>query len=416
MTGKVHIIGAGLAGLSAAVTLCRQGRTVVVHEATGHIGGRCRSYYDAATGLDIDNGNHLLLSANEAALDFLRTIDGIDLVEQSPEAAFPFADLATDERWTVRINDGRLPWWIFDRDRRVPGTSLKDYLALLPLLLSRADKPIADVVRCDGPLYRRLVGPLLLAALNIDPPQGSSRLAAAIVRETLAAGGGNCRPIVARNGLSVAFVEPALRTIERHGGSVMMRNELRGLVRDGHRVSALDFVGSQETLDDSDAVVLATPAQAAKILLPDLSAPTEFHAIVNLHYRFDPPAGMPTVTGVVNGTAEWVFAFPSRLSVTISAADRLVNAPREELARKVWEEVAKVAGVEADLPPWQIVRERRATFAATPEQNARRPETRTAWNNVYLAGDWTDTGLPSTIEGAIRSGRKAAQHIMQGQS
>lgn len=416
MIGKVHIIGAGLAGLSAAVTLCLQGRTVVVHEATGHIGGRCRSYYDAATGLDIDNGNHLLLSANQAALDFLRAIGGIDLVEQSPDAAFPFADLTTGERWTVRINDGRLPWWIFDRDRRVPGTSLKDYLALLPLLLSRADKPLADVVRCDGPLYRRLVGPVLLAALNIDPPQGSSRLAAAIVRETLAAGGGNCRPIVARNGLSAAFVEPALRTIERHGGGVMMRHELRGLVREGHRVSALDFVGSQEALDDGDGVVLATPAQAAKILLPELSAPTEFHAIVNLHYRFDPPAGMPTVTGVINGTAEWVFAFPSRLSVTISAADRLVNAPREELARKVWDEVAKVAGVEADLPPWQIVRERRATFAATPEQNARRPETRTAWNNVYLAGDWTNTGLPATIEGAIRSGRKAAQHIIQAQS
>jgi uncharacterized protein with NAD-binding domain and iron-sulfur cluster len=108
---------------------------------------------------------------------------------------------------------------------------------------------------------------------------------------------------------------------------------------------------------------------------------------------------------------EWLFAFPGRLSVTISAADRLIDVPREELAARIWREVAQVAGIADALPPWQIVRERRATFAATPEQDARRPGAATAWANMALAGDWTATGLPATIEGAIRSGQRAAQFI-----
>ena len=115
--------------------------------------------------------------------------------------------------------------------------------------------------------------------------------------------------------------------------------------------------------------------------------------------------------GVVNGTVEWIFAFPERLSVTISAGDRLISTPREQLAETIWREVAQVAGVAEALPPWQIVRERRATFAALPEQNAKRPEAQTAWENLVLAGDWTATGLPATIEGAIRSGERAAEAL-----
>src|SRR5262249_56993432 len=93
---------------------------------------------------------------------------------------------------------------------------------------------------------------------------------------------------------------------------------------------------------------------------------------------------------------------------TISAADRLLDAPREILAQKLWHEVATVAGLPKALPPWQIVRERRATFAATPGENAKRPAATTAWSNLWLAGDWTLARLPATIEGAIPSRHRAA--------
>ena len=124
-----------------------------------------------------------------------------------------------------------------------------------------------------------------------------------------------------------------------------------------------------------------------------------------------PPTGLPLMTGIVGATSEWLFAYRDRLSVTISAANHLLERPLEDLAKQVWSEVAQVAGVNAPLPPWRILREKRATFSATPEQNRRRPGLRTPYSNLMLAGDWTATGLPATIEGAIKSGAQAAIEV-----
>jgi hydroxysqualene dehydroxylase len=411
MTATVHIIGAGLAGLSAAVRLSTAGRQVVVHEATAFAGGRCRSYHDAALGMTIDNGNHLLLSGNHAALDYVRSIGAEQRLVGPPAAEFAFADLPSNKRWTLRFNDGRIPFWVFDPSRRVPGTGVLDYVPLARLLWAPAGKSVGEVIRCDGLLYQRLVEPLLLAALNIDPPLGAARLASAVIRETLALGGRACRPLIAREGLGATLVEPALALLRQRGAKVLMEHQLRAIHFARETAAALDFGNESVTLGAGDGVVLAVPPYAAASLVNGLDAPTDFCAIVNAHFRIDPPADAPFTLGVLGGTVQWIFAFPGRLSVTISAGDRLIDTPREQLAAAIWSEVARVTGLPAALPPWQIVRERRATFAATPAQDAKRPPARTAWRNLVLAGDWTDTGLPATIEGAIRSGNYAADLI-----
>jgi hydroxysqualene dehydroxylase len=413
MPGTIHIIGAGLAGLAAAVALSKRGSQVTVHEATAFAGGRCRSYHDAALGMTIDNGNHLLLSGNHAALAFLRDIGAEQKLPVPPAAAFDFIDLESRERWTLRLSEGRVPWWILDAGKRVPGTRARDYLKLARLLFPPAGKPIGEVIACTGPLYSRLVEPLLLAALNIAPPQGSAKLAGAIIRETLAAGGAACRPLIAREGLGATLIEPALAGLAKQGADVHLGHQLHAMRFADGRVVALDFGIDSIALGGDDAVILAVPPYAATALVPDLMAPTEFRAIVNAHFRIEPPAGQPPILGVLNGTTEWIFAFAGRLSVTISAGDRLIDTPRETLARTIWDEVKAATGLCADLPPWQIVRERRATFAATPAQDARRPGPGTSWRNLVLAGDWTNTGLPATIEGAIRSGNRAAQLVAQ---
>src|SRR5580704_12430936 len=126
MARAVHIIGAGLAGLSAALKLSARGDDVVVHEATAFAGVRCRSYHDASLGMTIDNGNHLLLSGNRAALDYAREIGAGERLIGPPAAKFPFTDLASGESWRLRFNNGRLPFWIFDPGRRVPATRALD--------------------------------------------------------------------------------------------------------------------------------------------------------------------------------------------------------------------------------------------------------------------------------------------------
>ncbi|CAL76447.1 putative phytoene dehydrogenase [Bradyrhizobium sp. ORS 278] len=412
MTKTAHIIGAGISGFSAGVRLAKAGYTVHVHEATQQLGGRCRSYYDAATDLVIDNGNHLLLSANHHVLDYARAIGSEAGLVGPKEAQFAFVDIKTGQRWLLDLGSGRLPLWVFDEGRRVPDTSLGDYLALSPLIWAGTSKTIGDTIPCKGTLYDRLVQPLLLAALNCDPPEGSAGLAGAIVRETLLAGGQACRPLIARDGLSGVLIDPAVKFLEGNGGSVRIGRELRGLESAAGRVTGLKFGDETVALGASDVVVLAVPPRPAMALLPGLTGPTKYRAIVNAHFRITPPKDAPALLGVVGGLIEWLFAFPQRLSVTISNGDRLVDMPREELASAIWADVCKAAGISAELPPWQIVRERRATFEATPEQNALRPGVRTAFGNLALAGDWTDTGLPATIEGSVRSGDRAADLLL----
>ncbi len=132
--------------------------------------------------------------------------------------------------------------------------------------------------------------PLLLAALNVDPPEGSAGLAGAVVRETLLAGGEACRPLVAREGLSAVLVEPAVKLLREKGASVSFGHELRELGLSAGRVGELKFGGDSVALGPDDVVVLAVPPRPAASLLPGLKTPTRFRAIVNAHFRFDPPA------------------------------------------------------------------------------------------------------------------------------
>jgi len=410
MTRTVHIIGAGLAGLAAAVKLAPSAAKVIMHEATGTPGGRCRSYLDRTIGMTIDNGNHLVLSGNHAVLDFVEAIGSAAPLTGPAAAGFPFVDLSSGERWTLRINDG-LPWWIFDKNRRVPGTRLGEYLRLLRLLWAKGDAPVADVIDCSGPLYERLVHPLLLAALNIEPRQGSAALASAVVRETLARGGQACRPLIAREGLGSTFIEPAIDHLRERNVELRLNHELHAIRFAEDRIAELDFGTDTITPGGDDAVILAVPSHAAAALVPELTVPQGHRAIANAHFRIAVPSGVSPMLGVINGTTEWIFAFPGRLSVTISNADRLMDVPRAMLAQSIWQEVSRATGIAAELPPWQIVRERRATFAATPGDNARRPAAQTRWDNFVLAGDWTATGLPATLESAVRSGNRAAEVV-----
>ncbi len=412
---RVHVVGAGLAGLAAALRLAESGVGVVLHEAAPQAGGRCRSYVDATLGCRIDNGNHLLIAGNHAAMDYLRRIGADDTLIGPDAAAYAFLDLADGARWTLRPNSGRLPWWLFRAARRVPGTRPLDYLRAALLARAGQDEVVTDRLDRRSLIFRRLWQPLAVAALNTEAEEGSAVLLARLLRESFGAGGAACRPLVPREGLSESLVDPALRRLGGLGAELRLGSRLRAIEFAGGRAASLAFDDGTEGLAADEAVILAVTAPVAARLLPDLTVPDLFRAIVNAHYRLAPPAGTPLFVGLIGGTAEWVFRKPGVLSVTISAADRLVDVPAETLAARLWPEVRRAYDLgEAELPAWQIVKEKRATFAATPAQQRRRPPTTTRWPNLMLAGDFTDTGLPATIEGAIRSGDAAAARLLEG--
>ena len=411
---KAYVIGGGLAGLSAATILASRGASVTLLEAAGQAGGRCRSYFDAAIGGVIDNGNHLVLSGNRAVHDYLKRIDARDALAGPAHAQFDFVDLREGRRWRLTPDEGPLPLWTLRDARRVPGTHAGEYLRYLPLLWAGNKATIGQVVKNRGVLWERLMRPFLLAALNTEPEDSSAVLAGAVLRETLAKGGRYYRPRIAHPTLAAAFIEPALRHLEAHKADVRLGMRLRGLTMTHHHVMALETPEAIRPVDRDDVVVLAVPPWVAGELVPELTVPNDFRAIVNAHFRIAPPAsfsgknGAPAMLGVIGGTAEWIFCFPDRVSVTVSGADAIVDRDREELARLIWADVVKALGIKPDMPAWQIVKEKRATFASTPDQDARRPGAKTRWRNLFLAGDWTRTGLPATIEGALRSGERAA--------
>jgi squalene-associated FAD-dependent desaturase len=413
--GTVYVIGAGLSGLSAAVAIAGKGRKVELIEAANQAGGRCRSYFDSTLGRTIDNGNHLVLSGNHATFDYLRAIGAESGLTGPNRAEFNFADLNTGKRWTITPNDGPLAWWVLSKTRRVPDTKPSDYLGMAGLMFANKRQCVQDAMTCKGVLWDRLLDPFLLAALNIKPEIGSAALAGAIVRETLAKGGRHYYPRIAEPHLASALVEPALAYLKARDATVRFGQRVRKLTLAPGRIAAFD-VGEETQLGPKDSVVLAVPPWVAAELMPGLKTPTDHSAIVNAHYLIAPPKGVPAIVGLIGGTAQWVFAFSDRVSVTVSGADQLVDLDRESLARTLWRDVAHVHGLSPELPPWQIVKEKRATFAATPEQDALRPNAATDYANLVLAGDWTQTGLPATIEGAIRSGHKAAQLALRGQS
>src|SRR5260221_197656 len=225
----VHIVGAGLAGLAAAVRLAGAGRDIVLHEAGGHAGGRCRSYFDGELGCRIDNGNHLLLSGNRAALAYLDRIGAASSLIGPAEPRFPSCDLATGERWLLAPGPGRLPWWIFDAQRRVPGTRAADYLRATSLARSRAEDAIPVRLGTGSVLFRRLWQPFAVAALNTETETASAALLWRVIRESFGAGGGALHPLVPREGLSESFIDPALAYFGRDGATIRFRPRPPGI-------------------------------------------------------------------------------------------------------------------------------------------------------------------------------------------
>ena len=406
--GVVHVIGAGLAGLSAAVFLAARGAKVEISEAAGFAGGRCRSYLDPQLEQIIDNGNHLILSGNHSVHEYLRLIGSEGNFIGPDRAEFAFANLETGERWTIRPNEGCIPWWILSRKRRVPGTHASDYFQLLKLTRAPKGRSLGASGN-RSPLWEKLLHPFLLAALNTEPETASAELVANVIRATLAKGGRAYHPRIASPTLAAAFVLPAIAFVTGHGAALHFNQRLQRFIFEGGGVVGLEFPHGIVPVAEDDSIVLAVPPPVAVSLMPAVTAPDEFRAIVSAHFGITPPPGSPPMTGVLGGTVEWIFCFPDRVSVTVSNADRLVEEDRAELAQRLWSETATVLGLPPELPRWQVVKEKRATFAATPEQETKRPGPVTPYRNLFLAGDWTATGLPATIEGAVRSGKRAAE-------
>ena len=414
---RVHVVGAGLSGLSTALRLAESGVAVSLYEAAPQAGGRCRSFYDDRVDRLIDNGNHLLLGANRAAFAYMKAIGGDAAVTEIAPATFPFLDLATGERWAVQPNGGRVPWWIFVDGRRVPHTRAWNYASALRLMHPNPKAAVADCIDTRSRLATAFWEPLVVSVMNASLQDAAALPLATVLRETFGHGESACRPWIAMGGLSAALVDPALARLAQLGVVYHPSWRLIRIDKEIGRATVLRFDAGTVELKAGESVVLAVPPYIASELLPGLTVPTGARAIVNAHFRLSEPVRLPggrPLLGLINATVQWLIARGDIASITVSAADELLSVPADELLSRLWGDVARVLGRPATpIPPVRLIKERRATFAQTPANQACRPGPATAWQNLFLAGDWTDTGLPATIESAIRSGVIAAEAVLR---
>jgi len=411
----VYVVGAGLAGLAASVRLAAHGIDVMLFDAAPQAGGRCRSYHDKTLGRVIDNGNHLMLSGNHSLLDYLDVIGTKDSLIGPCEARYPFLDLRTSERWEIRIGDGAFSPWLSDPTKSIPGANFRSRLKGLNLAFAGRKQSVADCLSMTGALWDRFWDPMATAVLNTPPDIASADLLKAAMFESFARGGKACRPLIAANSLAASLIEPALTYLLKRQAKVVLSQRLRAVHFKG-RASSLLFSETEQTLSRDDHLILALPPWQAAELVPGLNVPERSHAIVNAHFLLPEPASLPggsPLLGLVGSEAQWLFLRDEVASVTVSAADDLAEKPAEEIANRLWPDVAKALSIgEKNLPNNRIIKEKRATFSQSPAALEKRPEAGTAWPNLHLAGDWTETGLPATIEGAVRSGHKAADCIL----
>lgn len=417
---RVHIVGAGLAGLAAGVRLSEAGVQASLYDSAGHAGGRCRSFHDKTLDRMIDNGNHLVMSGNRQALDYLKRIGSVDPLIGPPGAEYPFVDIKSGRRWVVRINDGAIPFWIFDKSARVPDTNIFDYAKAAGIALAGPNKTVADVVDTSGVLYQRFWAPLTLAVLNATPECGQARLLWSVIRETFARGGEASRPLAARVGLGPAFIEPAVRLVESRGASVRFNARLRAFAIEGGRVTRLNFPEESIAVGARDEVILAVPPSRLRQLLPDLDPPDDNASILNVHYRT--PAPVPTAglggapfIGMLSCDAHWAFVRGDVVSLTVSASHAvgMDDVPNERVVGDLWRETQIALGLgDMRYEAVRVIRERRATPDQSPAGAAKRLKPQIGIANLTLAGDHIDTGVPATIEGSIRSGDRAAEIVI----
>jgi len=403
---RVAIVGAGYAGMAAAVALAERGVAVEVFEAGPVTGGRARRV--RTRDRTYDNGQHLLVGAYRELLRLMRIVGvaedallRIPLEIRYPRGfalrALPLPGplgllagllLARGLRFSERIGALR-----FLRAQRAQGFRLREDCSVATLLAGYGQ---------DGSIGRYLWQPLCIAALNIAPERASARAFLAVLRDTLAGPRGASDLILPRVDLSRLFPEPAAAYVQARGGAVHLRTPVRDLdaLRAGHA-----------------RVIVAVGPHQLKTLSPALVFDADYEPIVTVYLQFAARVRLARpMLGLDGALVQWIFdrdalcGEPGGVACVISARGPHEALAHDALAARCAEELRAVLPALPPLVGAQVIAERRATVACTP--GAPRPGTRTALDGVYRAGDYSDPEYPPTLEAAVRSGLRAAQAVL----
>ncbi len=430
----VVIAGGGWAGLAAALTLSRHGVPVVVLESARQLGGRARSL--RIGGRILDNGQHLMIGAYQSLLTLMRQT-GVDM-EQAFERLPLTLQLYRREKISLKLQAPTLPapFHLLGALSGARGLSARERLKALRFSrrVMRMQIPVDEDICVQALLHahaqtpalvRKLWEPLCVATLNTPASLASARLFVGVLQTLFTSARAHSDLLIPRQELNALLPRPAAEFLERHGASVELGQRVTALEIDGHGVRAV-AVGARTI--EARQVILATPHRTSRrlltrhALLQPLAAKlaalgNEPIATVYLQYPPETSLEVPMV-GCEGGVSQWIFdrgvcAQPGLMAVVISGRGEHLRWPAARLLESV---TAELAG---HFPHWpapehgRLIRDKRATFCAAVGVDALRPDNDTPINGLWLAGDYTATGLPATLESAVRSGQRCARHVIK---
>jgi zeta-carotene desaturase len=413
----VVVIGAGVAGLCTATQLVEKGWRVTVLEARGRAGGRTFSFTDTATGLRLDNGQHVIMGCYQHTLRWLASLNQLSNLRSYRNYTMPFLRPGgrTD---ALRIRRWSAPWHLLFGVLTFRSLSPADRLRVVRagLALRNESEPNDTVAAWLFRLGQTPAGvarfwrPLCLAVMNADVERASARLFRGALRAMFFADRRSSAIILPAVGLSDLFVRPAVQRITAGGGLVEVHAEVKELVSDGPWVRRAVDRGGRGW--EADAFVCAVPAWRMGKILPrpmaEGLAVVRTSGIVSAYVwleerdvdrLFEGP-----MAGCHDSLIQWIFKHPSGcLELTISDAGGLLDVPPEELSQTLADELIRLLpAVTNKIRTIKVIKERRATVQESPG-SGKRWGASTPYRNLFIAGDWTDTGLPSTIESAVQS-------------
>ncbi|HEV3271773.1 MAG TPA: hydroxysqualene dehydroxylase HpnE [Candidatus Methylacidiphilales bacterium] len=433
---KVAVLGAGYAGLAAATELLLRGHDVTLIEGRALLGGRAHSFVDSKSGLVLDNGQHILMGCYHETLGLLRRLGVMDRLYSPPRLEVPFVSEKGRSALAATAPD---PLHLLSALFGYGELSGADKLAAIKLAarLRLGQKPLANESteawmrrwRQTPNIIRTLWEPLCIAALNEPVATASARLFATVIRRSFLAGAADSTILLSRVGLSELFAPEVKKLLEMCRGAIRFQTPVTGLRFDGTALREIKL-GDGSSLQP-EAVVSALPWHVLRGLLPGESklaracGRIQDAPIVSLHLWLDRPILREPFVGLLDSPVHWVFSrdhihgpnVPGCeghvITAVVSGARDLVDKTGPELEELTMRELARLLpeAAGARVLHRMVYKARSATFAATPETEPLRPEATTEWSNLWLAGDWTNTGLPATIEGAIVSGVRAARAV-----
>ncbi len=433
---KIAVWGAGFAGISAAVHLARAGHQVDLYESRPYLGGRAHSFTDVKTGLTFDTGQHIFMGCYQQCLDLFKILGITDKLAMQPDMEVPFLSPGSTLQklkasnlpapfnlLTALLNYGELSW--MDR-LAIARMGLVMKLGQKPQGKQTAQEWFAQHGQTQNSI-RALWEPFCVAALNEPCQTASAVLLYETLRRSLFGSKSDAAIYTSKVGLSDLF-NPETDAFLRSTGSRIFLNEgVRSVNFSPHFIDS--FVSSSGAVIQADAYVSALPWMTLKSLLPpeerltrDLAA-IESAPIISLNIICDCEITTEPFIGLLDSPLHWIFDRSTHLKGThekgymyalvVSAAGSLMDMKQEEFVKLMWSEINRFfpRTRSGTILRHILYKSKDATFAARPETETRRPSAKSPWKNLLLAGDWTQTGLPGTLEGAAWSGANVVEAV-----